>query len=497
MLEQNKILKMKTLKINKLILLFLGLVVFTSCVQDDDFDTPNLTFQEPNIPATQLRTLGSLAGDLAQEQGNTELDYSDESSVVSYTFNENDEYITGYIVSSDEGGNFFEELILQDNFENPTIGIKLLIDVNPLFTRYDVGRKIYIKINGLSVGITNGVLTIGALNGSEVDKIAASQETLVIQRSNEVATIVPLPLSMSNFTDDKTNMMIQLSDVQFNRDQVLDPESDFITYASSQSDEFDGERILESCGSSATTVFSTSTFADFKGLQLPKGRGSMNAILTRDFFGEVFNVVINTPEDITFDDNAMRCDPIEISCGLASSTGSNNLFSDDFETQSTNSLISGNGWTNFIEEGTEGWEAYSSGGTNSSQGISARVGSFQSGDASSVAWLITPQIDLDANTGVTIQFETSNSFSDGSTMDVLFSDDWDGTEAGITTATWGILADAYVTQDDDFFGDWFESGIVDLSCASGQIYVAFKYVGSGNADFDGTYELDFVSIDAQ
>lgn len=485
---------MKTINLNKILLLTLSLVVFSACVQDDDFDTPNLSFQEPNIQTEQLRTLGSLAGDLAQAQDNFgEIDYEDESTVVSYTFNDNDEYITGYVVSSDEAGNFFEELIIQDNFENPTIGIKLLIDVNPLFTKYEVGRKVFIKISGLSVGITNGVLSIGALNGTEVDKIPSGSETEFILRSNDVETIVPLPLSISGFSSDKTNMMIALEDAQFNRNQVI---NNPLTYAAEGSDEFDGERTLESCASSGTVVFSTSTFSDFRGLLLPNGRGSINAILTKDFFGEVFNLSINTPEDINFDSDAMRCDPIEISCGLAPSAGSNNLFEDDFESQSTNSLISGNGWTNFIEEGTEGWEAYSSGGTNASQGVSARVGAFGSGDASTVAWLITPQIDLDANPGVTLQFETSNSFSDGSTMDVLFSNDWDGTEAGITTATWGILSDAYVTDDDDFFGDWFESGIVDLSCADGQIHVAFKYVGSGNSDFDGTYELDFVSIDA-
>ncbi len=494
---------MRTLKINKLILLLIGFVVVSSCVEDDDFDTPNLSFDEPNI--TNTREMSSLAGDLAQEQSANDdifdpqpLDYSNESDTVSYLFNENDEYITGYVVSSDEAGNFFEEIILQDKAENPTIGIKLLIDVNPLFTKYEVGRKVYVKINGLSVGITNGVLTLGVLNGSEVDKIASSQETAFIQRSNEVATIVPLPLAIADFAEDKTNMMIALGDVQFNRTEVLDEDSDFTTYASSQSDQFDGERTLESCGSSASTIFSTSTFADFKGLALPTGRGSMNAILSRNFEGEAFIVSVNTPEDITFDSGVdMRCDPIEVSCGLADNAGGNNLFEDDFESQTVNALISGNGWTNYIQEGTEGWVAYTQGGTNSSQGVSARIDSFTSGDASSIAWLITPQIDLDANNDVTLQFETSNSFSDGSTMEVLISNDWDGTEEGITSATWGILSDAYVTQDDDFFGDWFESGIVDLSCASGQVYIAFKYVGSGNEDFDGTYELDFVSIDAQ
>ena len=499
MLEQNKILKMKTLNINKLILLFLGLVVFTGCVQDDDFDTPNLSFQEPNISIDEIRTINSIAGELAQEQDNGgELDYSDESTVVTFSFNEEDEYITGYVISSDEGGNFFEEIIIQDSPENPTIGIKVLIDVNPLFGRYEVGRKIFIKLNGLAVGISNGVLAIGALNGSEVDKIPFAQETRFIQRSSEVATIVPLPLAISDFTEDKTNLMIEITDVQFSRDFVFDILDGNNTFAASTSDEFDGERELESCGSSASTTFSTSTFADFKGLALPQGRGSMNAILTRDFFGEVFNVVVNSPEDITFDDNIdNRCDPLEVACGLAGSAGMTNLFADDFEGQSTGSLVSGNGWTNFIEEGTEGWEAYTQGGTNSSQGVSARAGSFMSGDASSVAWLITPQIDLDANTNVTVQFETSTSFCDNSTMEVLLSNDWDGTEAGITTATWALLTDAYISDCDDFFGEWFESGIVDLSCETGQVYIAFKYVGSGNSDFDGTYELDFVSIDAQ
>ena len=487
---------MKTLKINKLILLLLGFVIVNSCVQDDDFDTPNLSFEEPNI--SNPLDIIDLASALAQEQGNGGvLDYTDESTTYTYEFGSTDEYVSGYVISSDEAGNFFEELIIQDDFENPTMGIKILIDVNPLFTKYEVGRKIYVKVSGLSVGISNGVLALGALNGSQVDKIASSLETSVIQRSNEVATIVPLPLSFSEFEDNKTNLMIQLEDVQFNRNQINDVnEMNENTYANSGADEFDGERTLESCASSATVVFSTSTFADFKAANLPTGRGNMNAILSKDFFGEVFNIVINTPEDINFN-NDMRCDPIEISCGLASSAGPNNLFEDDFESQSVNSLISGNGWTNYIEAGSEGWEAYTATGTNSSQGISARVGSFNSGDASNIAWLITPQIDLDANPGVTLQFETSNSFSDSITMDVLFSDDWDGTEAGISTATWGILSDAYVTDDDDFFGDWFESGIVDLSCASGQIYIAFKYVGSGNSDFDGTYELDFVSIDAQ
>jgi len=485
---------MKTFKINIILALLFSVLGFVSCIQDDNFNTPNLSFQEPEISANQLRTLNSLAGDLAQEQDNGgTLDYTDQSTTVSYTFNENDEYISGYVISSDEAGNYFEELIIQDNYENPTIGIKLLIDINPLFTKYEVGRKVFIKINGLSVGISNGVLAIGALNGTRLDQIPSSAETQIIQRSNEVAVIMPLTLPILEFSSDKTNIMIRLTDVQFNRDEVI---NNSFTFASEQFDEFNGERILESCTSDVSAILSTSTFSDFKGLNLPTGSGTMDAILTKNFFGEVFNLSINTPEDIVFT-NSERCDPTELSCGLAVTIGMTTLFEDDFEGQSTNTLISGNGWTNYIEVGSEGWEAYTQTGTNASQGISARIGSGNSGDASTIAWLITPQIDLEAYNNTTLNFQTSNSFSDSSTLKVLFSNDWDGSENNIVFANWGIVSDAYITQNDDFFGQWFESGNVDLSCESGQVYFAFKYIGNGQDIFNGTYELDAVSINAQ
>jgi len=186
-----------------------------------------------------------------------------------------------------------------------------------------------------------------------------------------------------------------------------------------------------------------------------------------------------------------------LDCGLASAQASNNIFADDFQSQSVGSLISGNGWTNYIQEGTEGFEAYTQGGTNSSLGTSCRIGSFRSDDASSIAWLITPAIDLDAQNGETFMFKSSNSFSDGSELELLFSPDWDGTEVNITSATWGVLPAAYIVQDSDFFGAWFDSEIVDLSCGTGTIHIAFKYTGSGVAAFDGTYELDDISIDSE
>ncbi|WP_299435801.1 DUF5689 domain-containing protein [uncultured Aquimarina sp.] len=472
---------MNSINLKKLISVLVLAVTFTACVQDDDFQTPGLNIEEPNIDANLIVDVGSVLGEIGQANGDA------------VNFEDSDKFMSGYVVSSDKAGNFFEELVIQDKAESPTAGIRVLIDVNPLFTSYEFGRKVFIKLEGLSAGIENGVATLGVLAGTEVDQIPSFSQEEVIIRSAEVAAITPLEIAISDFSDDLTNLYVKINNVQFNRNDVLGDNP--LTFAGEASDDFDGERNLESCDNGATAILSTSTFADFKGLQLPNQQGSFEGVLTKNFFGDEFNLVLNDPTGLAFD-NGDRCDPEEISCGLASVIGNTNLFSDDFETQSTNSLISGNGWTNYIQAGTEGWEAWSSGGSNGSLGVSARAGSFRSGDDSTIAWLITPQIDLDAQDGETFRFQTSNSFSDGSEMDVLFSRDWDGTEANIAAATWGIFPDATIVQDSDNFGDWIESGNVDLSCETGTIYIAFRYTGSGDEGFDGTYELDEISIDA-
>lgn len=467
---------MKTIKLTHVFAAIIALLTITSCVQDDDFSTPDLTATDPVLDG-EVISVSALRNLFLQEGETVDL-------------TESTQYVEGFVISSDESGNWFEEIIIQDNATAPTAGVRILIDESPLFTYYEIGRKIFVKLGGLHLGESNGVLTLGVTNNLE--KIPAPLQFDYIQRSATVETIVPVETTISNLSEDLENIFIKLTDVQFAKEEVID---ESLTYAGEPLDEFDGERTIFSCATEQTLILSTSTFANFKSIALPTGRGSISGVLTRNFFGEDFNLAINDRNDVVFD-QAERCDPVEIDCGVADAAGSTILFEDFFETQATNSPISGNGWTNYQQEGSETWEAYSSGGQNASLGISARVGSFQSGDDATIAWLITPMLDLQANTGETLQFMTSNSFSDGSTLDLLFSSDWDGTEAGIATATWDVLPAGVIVDDGDFFGDWIDSGIVDLSCIESNGYVAFRYSGSGDPDFDGTFELDEIQINA-
>lgn len=481
---------MKIDKFNILFSLLFVMPIWVSCVYEDEFEIPIIELESPSIADSNLITIAALRTLL-----NTEI-MNNSNSVLSFEVDNdpnNDKYIVGYVISDDSMGNFFDELIIQDTSENPTRGIKLLIDANPLYITYQFGRKVFVKLDGLTVGYDSGVLSLGIREGNNIEKIAESEQRNFLIRDTLVADIVPKSLSISEFTSELTNLYIRLSDVQFNRDQVLG--DNHLTFSGEVEDQFDGERILEDCTNGRSTVFSTSTFASFKGVLLPDGRGTLDGILTYNFFGDVFNIVINDPSTINFN-STDRCDPIEIDCGIAAMTGSNILFSDFFESQIEGDPISGNGWTNYVEAGSETWEAYYSEGDNPSLGISARMGSFSSGDESSIGWLITPQIDFDVQEGETLNFKTSNSFSDASTLELWISSDWDGQEANITSAIWALLPAAYIVQDDDNFGDWLASGNIDLSCIIGTTYIAWKYRGSGDEAYDGTYELDEIEFSA-
>jgi len=79
-------------------------------------------------------------------------------------------------------------------------------------------------------------------------------------------------------------------------------------------------------------------------------------------------------------------------------------------------------------------------------------------------------------------------------LEVLISSNWNGNEETIVTATWETLP-AKIVDDATSFETWVHSGYIELSDYTGVIYIAFKYTGSGDENFDGSYELDNIKIE--
>lgn len=469
--------------INKLFALIAMVALAFSCVEDDDFsvpDTSQIAIEAPegtiDIQAIVNQYESTFAG-----QAPTPI-----------TFDENAGFIEGFVISSDEGGNFFRELVIQNDPENPTVGLNVKVDVTPLFTRFDFGRRIYIKLDGLTLNEVNGVYGLGI--GDDLARIPASTLDDVILRDEETVTIVPKEVALSALSEADENQWVRINNVQF-----LDSELGK-TFGSEPGDVFDGDRLLQTCDDffTAPLIFQTSTFSDFKSLRVPNGSGSVDAILSRDFRDEFFVLNANSPENFNFD-TTVRCQFDVVACGIASAVGSNTLLDEDFDTGINATATMPAGWTNYIETGTITWESYFNDDINSP---GTRASNFQSGDDSSIAWLVTPQIDFDSQTGEVLNFITSNSFSDGSNLEVLFSNNWDGTPAGIETALWLPLGNATIVANEFPFDEFQESGNISLDCVDGIGAIAFKYTGNEadgggtGGEFNGTYELDDVRINS-
>ncbi|MEY8849850.1 DUF5689 domain-containing protein [Psychroserpens sp. XS_ASV72] len=453
---------MKTIKFNKFLLLALSLVVLNACVQDDDFDTPDLiNANVVDFPDEQIMSISSILGS-----------YYQEGTPVTFEFN-TPRYMEGYVVSSDEGGNFYKQIVLQDAPENPTAAIVVQIDINPVFTRFEFGRKIFIKVNNLTVAEDNGVVQLGRLDGEDLNRIPSSLVNDHVFRSEEIATIVPKEVSIGQFSEALESQYIRLTNVQFRDDQIG------MTFASESGDDFDGERVLESCVGSSV-ILSTSTFSDFKALPLPDNRGYVDGILTRDFFDDFYTIYLNSPEDINFDNPDPCPEP---------------LLASNFNDATDNTTFNFEGWLNIAQEGSELWteQVYQGNGY-------AEFTAFGTNESSNIGWLISPPMDLDAEDGEVLTFQTEHAYPDSGhdALKVYISTDFDGTAANVLNATWEELDFTSSLEVD--FEEWFtwaDSGAIDLSSYSGTGYIAFVYTGSDNSNLNTTIHVDNVFVVVQ
>ena len=155
---------MKTKRILTLVCISMLFAVISSCVNDDDYNTPNLTVQEPDIPTSSVTTFRAIKSRYEQAV--------DDGSPTAIIDLDEELYIEGYVVSSDKSGNFFEELIIQnkvdgsDPAEDPRLGFRVSVNVSSLYNTYEFGRKVFIKLSGLTIGEDNGVLVIGKGEGT-------------------------------------------------------------------------------------------------------------------------------------------------------------------------------------------------------------------------------------------------------------------------------------------------------------------------------------------
>lgn len=469
---------LKTIKMNRV--LTLALVVsfaFTSCVQDDDFTVPRSLGDENNQGLVEL--LSSSATPVSISELKDQFVSGEATEIAS------DIYVKGYVTSSDATGNFYKEFFIQDHPTNPTSGLKVVLNLTDSYNQFNIGREVYIKLQGLYIGETRSgddVIGIGGkvnTEGDEIEDMTANQIPNHIFRSEVTETIEPKVLTFSQVNDSHIGMYVMFENAQFPAglagESFVDP-----------NDDFDTSRIMESCEGFDYTYFpvETSSFANFKNVILPTNSGgTISGVINKTFNGSNTVLVLNSIDDVNLTNS--KCEPLDIN-------DFDVLFEENFEGMPTYTTIASNGWTAYAQEGGYNWRAVTTNDSgNSGPGNTiASMGAYNSGDNTNIAWLISPGVDLDVQDFEFLSFETSNSFSDNSELELLISTDWDGTEANITNATWEALP-GNIVDDSEYYQNWVSSGAIDLSSFSGTAYIAFKFTGGDNANNeDGTYEID-------
>lgn len=143
-------------------------------------------------------------------------------------------------------------------------------------------------------------------------------------------------------------------------------------------------------------------------------------------------------------------------------------------------------WVNYNVTATRLWHARAFSDNNY-----AEFSSFYSATGTNdEAWLITPAIDLTTTTNEQLSFVTKTRYSNGYPLTVFISTDYDGTTAGISTATWTEVSFTKPTSDDVFVS----SGNIDISTyESDNVRIAFKYTGS-KSGVTTTCQLDNIKI---
>ncbi len=209
--------------------------------------------------------------------------------------------ISGIVVANDRSGNLYKEIYVQD----ATGGINVLLDGIGLYNSFPVGRRVYIKCNGLCISDYNRLVQLGvkatvagspsiqAIASNLIDRYVVGG-TLNNPVTPKVVTLNQLTTSMQ---DTLLGTLIQLNNYEFVTGDTSKTYADTSAYKNSVN------LTVKSCGANSSIIIRSSGYASFAGVNVPNGNGTVTAIYT--LFGSTKQLIIRDTADVQM--NNFRC----------------------------------------------------------------------------------------------------------------------------------------------------------------------------------------------
>jgi hypothetical protein len=241
------------------------LLVAVGC--NEDFDTPPMV-----VPHAEHQANMTIADFKAKywQDGRNFIDTCKE-----------DTYIHGWVTSSDEEGNIYKHLYIQDE----TGGLGISIDANSIYNSYRVGQEIVISMKDFWIGKYNGEYLIGKPEWYAAQSVWEAGR-MTLDQFKEHTELNGLPN-----LDKIVPVEVEIGDVIGHSDAEtqLKYQGQYVVIRDVEWEGADGELPYSESGSSTTRNIkdeegnvlgvNNSNYANFRGDPLPLGKGDVQGIL--------------------------------------------------------------------------------------------------------------------------------------------------------------------------------------------------------------------------
>lgn len=439
-----------------------------SCVHDDNWEAPEITctnkFDAPTKTMAQVVAMVA-AGDT--------LTIPNKSTSEPIIFD-------GYVVSSDENGNFYKTISFQDKPENPTMGLQIEVNKSMNYADFPVGAHIRIKANGLVLGTDAGVVKLGARDPNY--RIGRLPQTIIGRYMSgvctgnglEIVNIVPQELTLGQVANNKyINTLVKVKNIQFASNEVgknlmdKDASGTFVDTNRNFIDAAGGAGILRTDG-----FFKSTTYT------IPNKSGDATFVVSK--FNSTFQNVIRSINDIDFTKD-------RFATGIVGGTAItySGSFTETFESYNVDNALFPK-YINYSYIGNRYWQIKTFSSNKYIQ-MSANAGS-----GTYHTYFIVP---VDFTAANNFSFRVNVGFYNGDALKVYTTNNYTA-GSDISTATLTDITSSFTIPKTPTsgYGTLAAAGTYNIPAAlTGNGFIVFKYEGA-NPGVTTTIQLDDIKV---
>lgn len=250
-------------------MLFLSGITFLNGCIKGDLDQPPI-----NIPRVDFSSNMTIAG--------LQTFFAD-SMHSAYGQITKDIIIQGKVISSDQTGNIYKTIYLQDT----TGGIVVELNSTTLYVTYKIGQRLYIKCKGMYITNYNGVIEIGASYNGSVGQLQSTDfNTYLFKDSFPGNPYNPKIITIPEFSTPLVCTLVQIDSIQFSSTDAGQPYSSLTATTN--------HTIQDNHGNSF--ILRTSNYASFATILTPTGTGSIVGVLS--IYGGTWQLYIRDLNDV-------------------------------------------------------------------------------------------------------------------------------------------------------------------------------------------------------